>query len=77
MAETERSKALRDEAERLAELRSMYEPFITALSKYFEFALPPVIVGEVPIDNWQRSPWQKSSPGIGSLPSIRPEDHFA
>jgi hypothetical protein len=62
---------------RLGELRLMYEPFLTALSVYFEFSLPPVIFGETPIDNWQRSPWQKSSPGIGSLPSIRPEDHFA
>jgi hypothetical protein len=61
---------------RLGELRMMYEPFITALSKYFEFSLPPVMVDEVPIDNWQRSPWQKQSPGIGALPSIRPEDHF-
>jgi hypothetical protein len=61
---------------RLAELRMMYEKFLTALSIYFEFGLPPVIVDEVPVDNWQRSPWQKQSPGIGALPSIRPEDHF-
>jgi hypothetical protein len=63
--------------ERLTELRQMYEPFLEALSRYFEFSLPPIIAEEVPIDNWQRSPWQKRSPGIGELPSIRPEDHFA
>jgi hypothetical protein len=63
--------------ERLSELRQMYEPFIEALSRYFEFALPPMIAEEATIDNWQRSPWQKQSPGIGALPSIRPEDHFA
>jgi Ion channel len=63
--------------ERLAELRQMYEPFLEALSRYFEFSLPPVIAEEVPVDNWQRSPWQKRSPGIGELPSIRPQDHFA
>ncbi len=62
---------------RLSELRQMYEPFLVALSQYFEFALPPIIAEEVPVDNWQRSPWQKRSPGIGALPSIRPEDHFA
>lgn len=62
--------------ERLTELRQMYEPFLTALADYFEFALPPIIADEVPVDNWQRSPWQKRSPGIGALPSIRPEDHF-
>ncbi len=61
---------------RLAELRQMYEPYLAALSSYFEFKLPPIIADEVPVDNWQRSPWQKSSPGIGALPSIRPEDHF-
>ena len=55
----------------------MYEPFLVALSRYFEFALPPIIADEVPVDNWQRSPWQERSPGIGALPSIRPEDHFA
>jgi hypothetical protein len=63
--------------ERLSELRQMYEPFLEALSTYFEFNLPPVIAEEVPVDNWQRSPWQERSPGIGALPSIRPEDHFA
>jgi hypothetical protein len=61
---------------RLSEFRQMYEPFLEALSRYFEFALPPIIAEEVPVDNWQRSPWQKRSPGIGALPSIRPEDHF-
>jgi hypothetical protein len=62
---------------RVAELRQMYEPYLEALSRYFEFALPPVIADSVPVDNWQRSPWQEQSPGIGALPSIRPEDHFA
>jgi hypothetical protein len=62
---------------RLAELRQMYEPYLDAISRYFEFALPVIIADEVPVDNWQRSPWQKHSPGIGGLPSIRPEDHFA
>ena len=61
---------------RLSELRKMYEPYITALSKYFEFVLPPIIVDEVPVDNWQRSPWQKKLAGHWPLPSIRPEDHF-
>jgi hypothetical protein len=62
--------------DRLAELRQMYEPFLVALCTYFEFRIPPVIPAERPIDNWQRSPWQARSPGIGALPAIRPEDHF-
>jgi hypothetical protein len=54
----------------------MYEPFIEALSDYFKFDLPPIALAEAPIDNWQRSPWQASSPGIGSLPTANPADHF-
>ncbi|MFO0792265.1 MAG: ion channel [Pirellulales bacterium] len=61
---------------RLGELREMYEPFLTALSLYFEFRVPAVIAEDVPVDNWQRSPWQEKSPGIGKLPAIRPEEHF-
>jgi Ion channel len=62
---------------RLKELRAMYEPFIEALSDYFKFDLPPIALAEVPIDNWQRSPWQQSAPGIGSLPIANPGDHFS
>lgn len=61
---------------RLGELRKMYEPFLTALSRYFEFRLPPVVVDETSVDNWQRSPWQQRAPGIGELPAVRPEDHL-
>ena len=63
-------------AARLKELRAMYEPFIDALADYFKFDLPPIALSEVPIDNWQRSPWQERAPGIGSLPTVNPGDHF-
>lgn len=66
-----------ESAARLRELRAMYEPFIEALSDYFKFDLPPIALAEVPIDNWQRSPWQQSAPGIGSLPIANPGDHFS
>jgi hypothetical protein len=62
---------------RLRELRAMYEPFIEALSDYFKFDLPPIALAEAPVDNWQRSPWQQSAPGIGSLPIANPGDHFS
>ena len=64
-------------AARLKELRAMYEPFIDALADYFNFELPPIALAEVPIDNWQRSPWQERAPGIGSLPIANPGDHFS
>jgi len=64
-------------AARLQELRAMYEPYLAALSKYFEFELPPLASPEVAIDNWQKSPWQPRAPGIGSLPVADPGEHFA
>src|SRR4051812_21020135 len=80
MADLSESKLRVDTSEksaaRLRELRAMYEPFIEALADYFKLDLPPIALVEVPIDNWQRSPWQASSPGIGSLPTTNPADHF-
>src|SRR3954467_3845929 len=64
-------------AARLKELRAMYEPFIDALADYFKLDLPPIALSEVPVDNWQRSPWQERAPGIGSLPIANPADHFS
>jgi hypothetical protein len=67
---------------RLAELRSMYEPFLQAMADRFLLFLPPV-VGAHTADNWQRSAWMPHTPGIGSLPALpaRPDgkpdgDHF-
>jgi hypothetical protein len=80
MADLSESKLRVDTSEesvaRLRELRAMYEPFIEALSDYFKFDLPAIALAEAPVDNWQRSPWQASSPGIGSLPTTNPADHF-
>lgn len=46
------------EAERkLTELRSMYEPYVCALSEMLLMALPPWIVREDAIDNWKTSAW--------------------
>src|SRR3954468_15147815 len=64
-------------AARLKELRAMYEPFIDALADYFKLDLPPIALSEVPVDNWQRSPWQERAPGIGALPIANPADHFS
>ncbi|HEV7474862.1 MAG TPA: potassium channel family protein [Pyrinomonadaceae bacterium] len=51
---------LRDGAEaeaKLAELRSMYEPYVCALSEMLLMPLPPWIVGSEAIDNWKTSAW--------------------
>jgi hypothetical protein len=54
--------------ESLAELRGLYEPFISSLADYFNFELPPFQPNEQPIDNWQTSPWMPCSPTLNNLP---------
>jgi hypothetical protein len=61
---------------RLAELRSMYEPFINAIAGRFLFAVPPLMPEDYPADNWQRSAWMARTPGIGRLPAADDNDHF-
>jgi len=53
---------------KLAELRGMYEPFVNALAQRFLLTLPPIIVAGESVDNWQRSPGMRRTPGITSLP---------
>jgi hypothetical protein len=38
---------------KLVELRGMYEPYIHALSIYFQVSIPPWIDAEKRPDNWQ------------------------
>ncbi len=62
--------ALRDgEAteKKIAELRGMYEPFVTALAKHFLFVLPPFVAEATQVDNWQTSAWTRRTTGIGRL----------
>jgi hypothetical protein len=64
-------------AKALAELRGLYEPFVKALAHYFQFAVPPFLPAEPPVDNWQTSPWMRRSPGLGGLPAAGgADDHF-
>lgn len=52
---------------KLAELRDLYEPFISALAEFLMFKLPPFVIETPTVDNWQTSAWTKRTPGIGSL----------
>lgn len=64
--------------DKLRELRSMYEPFVQALSVRLLLALPPFVPQRQTPDNWQRSAWMRPAPGIGRLPSAGGnEGHFA
>jgi len=44
---------------KLGELRSMYEPYVHALSLYLHLRLPPWIPDAERSDNWQTSAWNK------------------
>jgi hypothetical protein len=52
-------------ADRLAELRRSYEPYVYALAVFLRISIPPWIPGEGQMDNWVKSAWE---PG--------PETHF-
>lgn len=43
---------------RLAELRAMYEPYVTALSRRVLVDLPPWMAARGARDNWQKSAWR-------------------
>jgi hypothetical protein len=58
-----------DQFKRLASLRELYEPFITALSDHFCLFLPRFVPAEARPDNWQTSAWTKRAPGITELPA--------
>jgi hypothetical protein len=58
----------------LAELRSMYEPFVQAMARHFLLPLPAIMPGQAATDNWQRSAWQRRTPGIRELPGGRADD---
>ncbi len=44
--------------QKLTELRQMYEPFVNGLSIFFRIKLPPWVVPEGKMDNWQTSAWE-------------------
>jgi ion channel len=60
-------------AERLRELRRMYEPNVQALSDYLLVSLPQWFrISETP-DNWQSSNWQALIPGVPTENDAIPE----
>ena len=51
---------------KIAELRAMYEPYLTALSMQFFAALPPWIHPHEVRENWRTSAWERISQGTRS-----------
>jgi hypothetical protein len=48
---------------RLAELRAMYEPYVTSLANYLCLTLPPWIRAQKKRDNWQTTAWEGREAG--------------
>ncbi len=66
-----------DEAEaRLRELRSMYEPYVHALSLYLHLKLPPWFPEGERSDNWQTSAWGQVPGKKGKRPQGMDWEHF-
>jgi hypothetical protein len=61
----ERSPA---QAEKLAQLRSMYEPYVHTLADRLMFSVPQWIPGDRVVQNWRTSAWEKSSLGVKTNP---------
>lgn len=69
--------------EKLAHLRSMYEPYVQSIARNLLITLPPWIHPEKKKDNWEAGPWDraiqaKSLAALGSPGARRrkTDDHF-
>jgi hypothetical protein len=63
-------------ADKLRELRGLYEPFAAALAGYYRLTLPAIWPEVETPDNWQTSAWMRRAGDIGSLSIDQPPDHF-
>ncbi len=63
--------------EKLAKLRSLYEPYVQSIARNLLITLPPWILAEKKKDNWQSGPWDKiiQAKGLGAPVRIV-DDHF-
>jgi hypothetical protein len=65
--------------QRLVELRSMYEPYLTALARTLIITLPPWLYDERKLDNWQVAPWDEAIAArtlASTSSTYHSEDHF-
>jgi hypothetical protein len=65
-------------AERLRQLRRLYEPYVNALARRLLIALPGWSrPGQASTDNWQTSAWEKQSNGRADSPDSQTDDEHA
>lgn len=62
-------------AERLTELRRMYEPYAQSLAAHLLVELPPFAPAEGRRDNWRGGPWDTGL-GLRGASVFRTDDHF-
>jgi hypothetical protein len=69
-----------DEAadQKLATLRSLYEPYVEGIARNLLITLPPWIHAEKKKDNWQGGPWDKliQKQGVENAIRVVVDDHF-
>jgi len=66
-----------DTAERLAELRAVYEPYVQALSRRLLMTVPLWIHSDRKKDNWQGGPWDRAIQARAlEHPGHPTDDHF-
>jgi voltage-gated potassium channel Kch len=71
--------AVRDDAgalSALANLRSLYEPFVAGMAEHFRFPVPTVWPEEERPDNWQTSAWMRRAAPLKALGVNPDDDHF-
>lgn len=63
---------------KLEKLRSLYEPYVEALSRRLLFKLPPWMHSEKKKDNWQSGPWDRAiqAKGLSTPARVVLDDHF-
>ena len=63
--------------EKLAYLRSLYEPYVVAIARNLFITLPPWVHLEKMKDNWQGGPWDRliQARGLGERPQ-QVDEHF-
>ena len=64
--------------QKLARLRSLYEPYVEAIGRNLLITVPPWIRSERKKDNWQGGPWDKRIQGkeVESAIRVVVDDHF-
>ncbi|HUO33453.1 MAG TPA: potassium channel family protein [Candidatus Acidoferrum sp.] len=69
-------RATPEVGEKLAKLRSMYEPYVFTLGGYLFMQIPPVIVSAEVSENWKTSAWGRiSGLAVSAPPAPGVDDH--